>query len=115
VIDGALAPSDHVAKATYLRPDPEVSEMLRIWLMAMLAAAMFAVVRDHDVLHRAGLTGHCITAQRPAGTTGEWRACEKGVLDGRPDLSRQSCNRRGQDGSVEYWRCPARVRSAPLG
>jgi hypothetical protein len=89
--------------------------MLRIWLMAMLAAAMFAVVRDHDVLHRAGLTGRCTTAPRPAGTTGHWRACEKGVLDGRPDLSRQSCTRRGQNGSVEFWRCPARVRSAPLG
>jgi hypothetical protein len=89
--------------------------MLRIWLMAMLAAAMFAVVRGHDVLHRAGLTGYCTTAPRPAGTTGHWRACEKGVLDGRPDLSRQSCTRRGQNGSVEFWRCPARVRSAPLG
>jgi hypothetical protein len=103
-----------VAKATYLRPDPEVSEMLRIWLMAMLAAAMFAVVRDHDVLHRAGLTGHCTPAPRPACTTGQWRACEKGVLDGRPDLS-DACTRRGQTGSAEYWRCPARVRSAPLG
>ena len=89
--------------------------MLRIWLMAMLAAAMFAVVRDHDVLHRGGLTGYCTTAPRPAGTTGHWRACEKGVLDGRPDLSDESCTRRGLTGSVEYWRCPARVRSAPLG
>jgi hypothetical protein len=83
--------------------------MLRIWLMAMLAAAMLGVVRNTDVLHRAGLTAHCTTAPRPAGTTGTWRACEKGVLDGRPDLSGDSCSRRGQSGSVEYWRCPARV------
>jgi len=87
--------------------------MLRIWLMAMLAAAMFGVAHNTDVLHRAGLTAHCTTAPRPARTTGNWRACEKGVLDGRPDLSGQSCTRRGQDGSVEYWRCPAaRARSA---
>ena len=89
--------------------------MLRIWLMAMLAAAMLVAVRDHDVLHRAGLIGYCTSSPRPAGTTGTWRACEKGVLDGRPDLSRQSCQRRGQDGSVEYWRCPAPVRSATSG
>jgi hypothetical protein len=61
--------------------------MLRIWLMAMLAAAMFGVVRHTDVLHRAGLTGYCTTAPHPAGTTGHWRVCEKGVLNGRPDLS----------------------------
>ncbi|MDX6506277.1 MAG: hypothetical protein QOG06_921 [Gaiellaceae bacterium] len=89
--------------------------MLRIWLMAMLAAALLVVVRDHDVLHRAGLIGYCTSAPRPAGTSGSWRACEKGVLDGRPDLSRSSCSRRGLDGSVEYWRCPARVESAPVG
>ena len=85
--------------------------MLRIWLMAMLAAAMFGVVRHTDVLHRAGLTGYCTPAPRPVGTTGQWRTCEKGVLDGRPNLSRQQCSRRGQRGSVEYWRCPARVGS----
>jgi hypothetical protein len=89
--------------------------MVRIWLMAVLAAAMIVAVRDHDVLHRAGLIGYCTSAPRPAGTTGDWRACEKGMLDGRPDLTRQSCRLRGQNGSVEYWRCPAPVRSATSG
>jgi hypothetical protein len=89
--------------------------MLRIWLMAMFAAAMLVGVKDHDVLHRAGLVGYCTSSPRPAGTSGSWRACEKGVIDGRPDLSRQSCSPRGQDGTVEYWRCPARVRSGPTG
>ena len=89
--------------------------MLRVWLMAMLAAAMLVAVRDHDVLHRAGLIGYCTSSPRPAGTTGSWHACEKGVLDGRPDLSRQSCQPRGQNGSVEYWRCPAPVRTAATG
>lgn len=89
--------------------------MVRIWLMALLAAAVLVAVRDHDVLHRAGLTGYCTSSPRPAGTSGVWRACEKGVLDGRPDLSRQSCQRRGLNGAVEYWRCPAPVRSASSG
>lgn len=89
--------------------------MVRIWLMAILAAAVLVAVRDHDVLHRAGLTGYCTSSPRPAGTSGVWRACEKGVLDGRPDLSRQSCQPRGRNGTVEYWRCPAPVRSAASG
>ena len=87
--------------------------MVRVWLIAMLAAAMLVAVRDHGVLHRAGLIGSCTAAPRPSGTSGVWRACEKGVLDGRPDLTRQSCQRRGQNGSVEYWRCPARVEASP--
>jgi hypothetical protein len=87
--------------------------MLRIWLMAMCAAATLMVARDLQVFHRAGLVGYCTTSPRPAGTTGSWRACQKGTLDGRPDLSRQSCTRRGLDGKVEYWSCPARVVSGP--
>jgi hypothetical protein len=113
VIESRPRRADYMTKATYLRPD-EVSEMLRIWLMAMLAAALIVVVHDHDVLRRAGLIGYCTSSPRPAGTTGEWRACEKGVLDGRPNLSRQSCRLRAQNGSVEYWSCPARVESGPV-
>jgi hypothetical protein len=89
--------------------------MLRIWLMAMLAAAAFAVVNDRDVLHRAGLLGYCTSSPKPAGTTGVWRACERGVIDGRPDLSRLSCRPRGATGKIELWRCPARVESARTG
>jgi len=88
--------------------------MLRIWLMAMLAAAVIVVAHDHDVLHRAGLIGYCTSSPRPAGTTGEWRACEKGVLDGRPNLSRQSCRLRAQNGRVEYWSYAARVQVSPV-
>jgi hypothetical protein len=83
--------------------------MLRIWLLAVLAAALFAVVSGHDVLHRAGLVGHCTSAPRPGGAAGAWRACKKGLLDGRPNLAHQSCQPRGQIGKVEYWRCPARA------
>src|SRR3954466_5576729 len=62
--------------------------MLRIWLMAMCAAATLTVARDHQVLHRAGLVGYCTSAPRPAGTTGDWRACQKGTLDGRRERAR---------------------------
>jgi hypothetical protein len=88
--------------------------MLRIWLMAMLAAALIVGVHDHDVLHRAGLIGYCTSSPRPEGATGDWRACEKGVLDGRPNLSRHSCHLRAQSGSVQYWSCPVRVEASPV-
>jgi hypothetical protein len=111
VIERPRGAADIEAKATYLRPD-EVIEMLRIWLMAMLAAAVLVTVRDHDVLHRAGLIGHCTTTTAPPGAKGAWRACEKGRLDGRPDLAHQSCRRQGKSGSVEFWRCPVKGRSS---
>ena len=35
--------------------------MLRLWLMAMFAAAVLFTVKDQDVMHRAGLIGYCTT------------------------------------------------------
>ncbi len=88
--------------------------MLRIWLLAMLAAAVLVTVKDHDLLRRTGLLGYCTTAHAPPGAKGAWRACEKGVVDGRPDLSRQSCRREGRSGRREYWSCPERVTASPV-
>jgi hypothetical protein len=88
--------------------------MLRLWLIGMFAAAVIGVGWDHDLLHRSGLIGYCTSAPTPAGASGQWRACEKGVLDGRPDLSRQSCRPRARSGHVEYWSCPARVEASPV-
>src|SRR4051794_41558970 len=88
--------------------------MLRIWLMAMCAAATLTVARDHQVLHRAGLVGYCTSAPKPAGTNGDWRAYQKGTLDGQPHLSRQACTRRGPGGKGEYRSCPTRIQSAPI-
>ena len=113
VIERSGATADNEAKATYLRPD-EVIEMLRIWLMAMLAAAVLGTVRDHDLLHRTGLIGYCTTTTAPHGAKGTWRACEKGAIDGRPNLTGNSCTRRGQSGKVEYWSCRTPVRSKAL-
>jgi hypothetical protein len=89
--------------------------MVRLWLLAMLVAVVLITVKDRDLLHRTGLLGHCSTTTAPPGAKGTWRACEKGKLDGRPDLSRKSCRRQGQSGSVEFWRCPAKVASGPVG
>ncbi|MGB2875934.1 MAG: hypothetical protein WBB76_10740 [Gaiellaceae bacterium] len=88
--------------------------MLRLWLIAMLAASLLAIVRGHDLLHRTGLLGSCAAMHTPVGRHGAWRSCQKGVLDGRPDLSRSSCRREGRAGAVEYWRCPARVQASPI-
>ena len=89
--------------------------MIRIWLIAMLAAALLAVIRSYDLLHATGLLHSCSTIAAPAGRHGSWHSCHKGLLNGRADLSHNSCRRRGQDGSVEYWSCPAKVESAPTG
>jgi hypothetical protein len=85
--------------------------MVRLWLIAMLAAGLLTVVRSHDLMHRTGLLGHCAMTQAPVGSRGSWRACNKGVLDGRPDLSKH-CRREGRSGSVDYWRCPGRPAPA---
>ncbi len=85
--------------------------MLRLWLIAMLAAGLLVVVRSNDLLHTTGLLGHCAVTRTPPGAKGSWRACAKGMLDGRPDLSGDSCSRRGRAGSVEYWRCPRHAAS----
>jgi len=83
--------------------------MLRLWLIAILAAGLLVVVRSHDLLHRTGLLGHCAVTHAPARAKGSWHSCERGVLDGRPDLSSDSCRPQGRAGTIEYWRCPARV------
>ena len=81
--------------------------MLRIWLIAMLAAALLTVVRTYDLAHRTGLLSSCSAIHPPAGHHGNWHSCRKGLLDGRPNLASEKCHSQGQTGSHEYWRCPA--------
>lgn len=84
--------------------------MIRIWLIAMLAAAFLVVARNTDLLHATGLLRSCSTVPAPAGRHGSWHSCRKGLLNGRTDLSKQACRSEGRAGSREYWRCPARLR-----
>ena len=71
--------------------------MLRLWLIAILAAGLLVVVKSHDLLHTTGLLGHCAVTRTPPGAKGSWRACNKGMLDGSPDLSGDSCSPRVSD------------------
>jgi hypothetical protein len=84
--------------------------MIRIWLIAMLAAALLVVARNTDLLHATGLLHSCSTVSAPSGRHGSWHSCRKGLLNGRADLSKQACHSEGRAGSREYWRCPARLR-----
>jgi hypothetical protein len=84
--------------------------MIRIWLIAMLAAALLVVARNTDLLHATGLLHSCSTVPAPAGRHGSWRWCRAGLLDGRPNLSGEACHSEGRTGSREYWQCPARLR-----
>jgi hypothetical protein len=114
VIEELRAPVDNPCKSD-VSAAGRGDEMLRLWLIAMLAAALLGVARSHDVLHRTGLIGYCTAATTPAGAKGHWRVCEKGRLDGRPDLTRRSCRSRGMAGRVEYWSCPAAVERGLVG
>jgi hypothetical protein len=91
-----------------------VIEMLRIWLMAMLAAAVLVTVRNHDLLHRTHLLSSCTATQAPPNAHGAWRACRKGLLNGRPDLAGERCLREGRSGSLEYWLCRPPVTAQAL-
>jgi hypothetical protein len=83
--------------------------MLRLWLIAMLAAAALTVVRSHHLLHATGLLHSCQATAAPAGSGGTWRSCRKGLLNGRPDLRSERCRPVSTQGSREYWRCPSRI------
>ena len=79
--------------------------------VALVVLVAMALVKDGRVLHRAGLTGNCSAVASAAdGTT--WQACKPGRLEGRPDLTHDSCTSIGMHGSLEYWRCPAAIAAA---
>jgi hypothetical protein len=77
-------------------------------LVAMLA------VKNGWVLRRAGLIGSCVVHANLAGGL-QQEACKAGTLDGNPDLSGKGCTVQSRSGSVEYWVCPAPIRSSPAG
>jgi hypothetical protein len=85
--------------------------MSRILATLALVVLAMALVKDGRVLHRAGLTGSCTAVSTAAdGTT--WQACKPGRLEGRPDLSHDSCTSAGLRGRVEFWHCPAPLATA---
>jgi hypothetical protein len=86
---------------------------LRIAAVTALIVGLMAVIADGRVLERAGLVGRCTAVAAPSGGSGSWQACRSGKLEGRPDLSRQSCVSEGISGTVEYWRCPEKIVVSP--
>ena len=85
--------------------------MLRVFVLALAVFALMAAIKDGRLLNEAGLMGSCSAVAAPPGRSGYWEACRPGKLEGRPDLSRRSCERHGIVRDIEIWRCPARMAS----
>jgi hypothetical protein len=83
-----------------------------VLVAAILIVALMVAVKDGRVLHNTGLTGGCRAVATPAGDDGAWHACDRGKLQGAPDLTRQGCKSAKVVGKTEYWRCPAAIESS---
>ena len=88
--------------------------LLKIVLATAAVVAALALVKDGRVLERSGLVGRCTVVQTAAADDSSVHACRPGKLEGRPDLSRDSCTSTGVVNDVEYWRCPAAVEQSPI-
>ena len=86
--------------------------MFRIALAAALVASALAAAQHERVLDRAGLLGSCSPVAAPAANGGQWLECRPGRLTGYPDLSQDSCKRRGLRGEARYWICPTALVAA---
>ena len=88
--------------------------MLKIVLATAAVVGVLVLVKDGRVLERSGLVGRCAVVQTAAADGSSVHACRPGKLEGRPDLSRDSCTSTGLVNGVEYWRCPAPVEESPI-
>ncbi len=80
--------------------------MSRIVFAAAMIASVLALAKHERVLDRTGLLGTCSEVAAPAPEGGQWLECRPGRLTGYPDLSQDSCTRRGLRGETRYWICP---------
>ena len=87
--------------------------MKGVLVVAVLAAAFMATIKDGRVPHKLGLTGGCTAVATPQGQSGAWERCVPGKLEGAPDLSRQGCVPTGTYRKAEFWRCPEELDSGP--
>ena len=86
--------------------------MWRIVVAAVLIASVLVAAKTNvRALHDVGLTGSCSAVSAPVGQPGVWKACRRGRLDGRPDLTRQGCIASAPQGAFQVWRCPAQIGS----
>jgi hypothetical protein len=78
----------------------------RFAIVALLAVALMAAIKDGRLPRVTGVLGSCTVVQTaPDGT--QLEACGPGRLDGMPDLSSHGCASAGTVASREYWSCPA--------
>lgn len=86
--------------------------MSRIVFAAAMIASLLALAKNERVLDRTGLLGSCAALAAPAPQGGQWLECRPGKLTGYPDLSQDSCTRRGIRGEARYWICPTALVAA---
>ena len=86
--------------------------MSRIVFAAAMIASILALAKHERVLDRSGMFGSCSVLTAPAPQGGQWLECRPGRLTGYPDLSQDSCKRRGLRGEARYWICPTALVAA---
>ena len=88
--------------------------MIRPFLAVVVIAVVGLVaLRDHWV-HVAGLTGSCAqVAANGDGTVVE--ACQRGRLEGWPDLGSHNCTAVRNVGGYQYWHCPTPLTASQVG
>ena len=86
--------------------------MFRTTLAAALVASALAAAHHERLLDRAGLLGSCTTLKASTEDGSQWLECRPGDLTGYPDLSQDSCKRRGLRGEARYWICPTALVAA---
>jgi len=86
--------------------------MSRIVLAAAMIASILAFAKHEQALDRTGMFGSCSALSAPAPEGGRWLECRPGKLSGYPDLSQDSCTRRGMRGEARYWICPTALVAA---
>jgi hypothetical protein len=86
--------------------------MSRIVFVAAIIASILALGKHERVVDRTGLFGSCAALSAPAPQGGRWLECRPGRLSGYPDLSQDSCSRRGMRGEARYWVCPTALVAA---
>lgn len=86
--------------------------MSRILFAAAMIASVLALAKQERMVERTGLFGSCSGLTAPAPEGGQWLECRPGRLTGYPDLSQDSCTRRGLRGESRYWICPTALVAA---
>jgi hypothetical protein len=86
--------------------------LLKILIVGALAIGLMAVIRDGRVLKDTGLLSTCSPVIVNGSPDPMQQVCQKGRLDGYPDLTNKACQYVGQRHNSQYWRCEAPIVSS---